>query len=130
MHGNGILHLHELRHHLLIDLETAGGVEEDNVLMVQFCVLYCRLRDIRGTVPVTHGEDFDALLLPVHLQLPDRTGPVDVQRGEQRLLSLKLHLPGELRSRGGLAGALESQKHDDCDRLARLELYLRGFRSH
>ena len=57
--------------------------------------------------------DRDVELLAERLELVDGCRPVDVAGDHQRALALLAHEVGELRGRGGLAGALQPDEHDD-----------------
>ena len=89
--------------------------------MILLRMLQRRSCDIGRPMVVSHGEHRNPDLLSVHLQLPNCSRTVHIQRGEQRLLSLFGHFGGDLCCSRRFAGALKTAHHDDRDRLPGLK---------
>ena len=96
-------------------MQAARRVEEDQIVAVALGVLDRGLRDVHG-VRLPHLEHRQVELLADGLQLLDGGGTVDVAGGEQRALALAAHIGGELGPVGGLARALQADKHHDARR--------------
>ena len=109
-------------------MQASGGVEEDQVIAVLFCVLDGGLGDI-DRVRGAHLEDGDIELRAHGLQLLDSGGTVDITGGEQRALALLAHIGGELCTVGGLARALQADQHHDARRLG-ADVELAVFAAH
>ena len=102
----------ELLHQLVVDVESPGRVEDDDVTAV-------RLRPLQA---LPHRGDGVLRLLPVDgnldlatqlLELVDGCRSLEVGRDERRLLALLAQEQGELRSRRRLARSLEAGEEDD-----------------
>ena len=91
-------------------MESAGGVQEHQVVAVLFGVLHGRLGDVHR-IGLSHLEHGDIQLGAHRLQLLDGGGAVDVAGGQQRALALLAHVAGELCAVGGLARALQAHQH-------------------
>ena len=98
-----------LLHHLLVDGQSAGGVDDDCV--VGFCLrlldgVFGYLNDVLVAFFAIHG---DAHLRGHDFELLDGGGSVDVAGYEQRVLALLgLEHVGQLAAEGGLTGALQA----------------------
>ena len=123
---DGLLDIHGLLHHLLVDLQTTGGIDDDYIAQVVDCLLDGTLGDIDRVLAVA-AEDRHADLSTECGQLVGSGGTVDVARGEQRRAALLLELVGQLYGRRGLTGALQAHEHDDIgNAVAKDELALGG----
>jgi hypothetical protein len=114
--------LRHLVHHLRIDVQAAGGVEDDDVVPVLDRVSDALRTDFGSTDSgnVEHGH---ADALAEYAQLLDGRGALDVGSDEQRTLAMLVaQMLRELRARGGLARALQpGDEHDRRPVLRELE---------
>src|SRR3954469_15084864 len=104
----------ELAHERLVDVQAAGGVDDEDVLALLLGPIERPARDVDrvrvGALLVDVGADLRADL---H-ELVDRGGAVDVARRQRhRRVVLGLEEAGELGGRGRLAGALQAGHEDD-----------------
>ena len=107
----------ELLHELLIDLQAARRIDDDDIAGMRLRIINRVLRDRHCIRTLLHREHGDVELLAEDLQLRDGRRAVDVRRDEQRALALLLEREAELASRRRLAGALQADHHDDRRRL-------------
>src|SRR5581483_9757745 len=108
---DGPVDLGQLLHQLLVDLETAGGVDDHDVAAVRARLLEAELRG-RDWILALRAVDRDLDLLAELLELRDGGGALQVCCDERRSLAL---LPQHQRELGGgcrLPGALESGEQD------------------
>ena len=123
---DGLLDVHGLLHHLLVDLQTTGGIDDDHIAQVVDGLLDGALGNIDRVLAVT-AEDRHADLSTKRGQLVGSGGTVDVARGEQRRAALLLEQVCQLYSRRGLTGALQAHEHNDVgNAVAKDELALGG----
>jgi hypothetical protein len=104
--------LGDFRHHLVVDVQAAGGVEDHEVEAVLLRVSDAARAHLgRGDAfDVEHGH---ADLRAQDTELLDGRGTLDVGRDEQRTaLVLLLEKLGELRAGRGLARALQAGHQD------------------
>ena len=107
----------QLRHQRVVDVQTAGGVDEHHVVAVGLRVLDAGFGDLDG-VALPHLEDGDADLLAHDLQLRDGGGTVHVAGHQQRPLAVLLLVEAcQLGAVGRFTGALQTHQHDDRGRL-------------
>ena len=111
---NGGFHPLQLVHEGFIHMETAGGIQKDQIVAV-----------IPGVVDGVF-RDFDGIALPLlvnrkaqlsahHLQLFNGGGPVYVAGGQQGPLAVLLfHIARQLGGGGGFTGALKAHHHYHC----------------
>ena len=125
-----LLDLDELIHHVLVDVEPSGRIQDDHVEAVLRRVLQRRLRDVHRLVPGAHAEHGNALLVSIDLKLLDGRRPVDVAGRKERFLPLGLKLSCQLGGGRGLTCTLETCHHDDGDLPAGLQLDFRGLGAH
>src|SRR5690606_35635843 len=113
---DGVLDRGGLSHHLGVDAEAAGGVDDDDGVD-----LVLRLREA-GAGDGDRVADAVAGLgrphrhpgpLPHDLELGDGVGPLEVRGDEERGVALVLEPVGELAGERRLTGALEAGEHDD-----------------
>ena len=105
-----------LLHHLGVDAEPAGGVDDDDVVQGPLGLLDRGPRDRDRVADAVAGlgrEDRYADALAVDLELVDRVGPLQVAGDQQRALALLLEPERELGGERRLAGALETGEQDD-----------------
>jgi hypothetical protein len=113
-----LVDLLQLVHQIVVDLQAAGGVEDD-------CVAERSLRLGDGVATDADGVgrvavDRDADLSPERAKLFDGAGALEVRRGQQRLAALRLQRQRQLRRGGRLAGPLQAAEHDDRGSVAAL----------
>ena len=101
----------QLVHQRLVDMQTAGGVQKDDVVAVVSGVLHRLLGD-GHRVDLPHLEDGDVQLLAYHLQLVDGGGTVHVAGHQQGALAeAAAHEPRQLGAVCGFTGALQTHHH-------------------
>ena len=104
-----------LLHHLGVDAEPAGGVDDDDVVQpdpgVRDAAPGHRDR-VADAVARLGREDRHAGLLADDLQLLHRVGPLQVGGDQQRGVPLALEPQRELAGQRRLAGALQAGQHD------------------
>ena len=116
-----------LAHQRVVDVETARGIEQDDVIGLQLGGLDRAPGDIDRLLAGDDRERVDVGLAPKHRQLLLRRRAGDVERGHQHALALALRQAlGELGGGGRLTGALEADHHDDGRRVD-VEVQLGGF---
>ena len=104
-----------LLHHLGVDAEPAGGVDDHDVVQLLPRVLDTPSRDshrVADAVARLRREHGHAGLVADDLQLGHRVGPLQVGGDEQRLVALVLEPERELAGQRRLAGALQAGEHD------------------
>ena len=106
----------QLLHQLVVDVQSAGGVENDhrNAFFGGFA---------NGVVANGHGIGRAALgvhrqaeLFADNVQLIDGRGALQVGGHEHHLAAALLNQPAELAARRGFAGALQAAQHQDAGR--------------
>ena len=108
--------LAQLLHELLVDVQTAGGVDDDRVAAIVARVFHGLFGDLHR-IALALFKDLHAHLSADDLQLLDGCGAVDVAGDEQGLFAALLDEVAELGGHGGLARALQSAEHVDGRRL-------------
>ena len=83
------LDVHQLLHERFVDVESAGGVDDDGVEAVFQGVRHALFRDLDRAY-LSHVEHFRADLFTDYAQLLYRGGTVDVRGDEQHLFALLL----------------------------------------
>ena len=106
----------QLVHQRLVNLQTAGRIDDDVVVAVVACVAHGGLGDFHRVFGA-HLKHRDARLPADDLKLLDRGRAVDVARNEQRPAAAALEHLRELRRVRRLAGALQTAHHDDGRRV-------------
>ena len=107
--GDGL----HLAHQLVVDVETARGVEQDDVVALQLRRLDRALGDVDRLLAGDDRQRVDVRLPAEHRQLLLRSRTGDVERGHQHPLALALRQAlGELGGRRRLTGALKADHHD------------------
>ena len=102
-----------LVHQLLVDVETARGVEHQHVIALQLRRLHRTARDLDRLLTRDDRQGRDVDLRTEHRKLFLRGGAIDVERRHQHLLALFFLQPlRDLRGRRGLARALQADHHD------------------
>ncbi len=111
---DGLLQVGNLVHHLLIDGQTAGGIDDDHVIVFLLGLADGVLGNLHHVLVAVLGIDIDAHRLGHDLQLLNGGRTIDVAGHQQRLLVLTLlqHL-GQLAGKGGLTGTLQARHQDD-----------------
>ena len=105
-----------LGHHLLVDAQPAGGVDDDHVVLAAPGLLQRLPRDgdrVAHAVTRLRGVHRDSGALAEHLELLDGVGPLQVGGDQHRRVALPLEPQRELGRQRGLTGALQAGQHDD-----------------
>ena len=114
--SHAVPNVDQLLHEAIVDLQAAGGVDDDRVV----AALAGELRRVGGDIDrVAAGPllvDRDADLLAKRLQLVDCGRTVDVGGHEQGIAPLLAQVDGELGGVGRLAASLEPDQHQDLRR--------------
>ena len=117
-----LLDLYELLDEGVVDLESSGGVDDEDVGVLDASLHECGLGDLRDVLGESFGEDGDVEFVGEDFELVDGGGSLEVAGGEHdALLELVAEVQGELGGGGGLAGAMESAEHDDGGRALEVE---------
>ena len=110
-----------LRHHVGVDAEPAGGVDDDDVVTHPAGVLDRRPRaTATGSptpLPGSGAKTSTPAWPPTTCSCCDRVGALQVGRDEQRRVPLLLQPAAELAGEGRLTGALQAGEHDDGRRV-------------
>ncbi len=112
---NGVPDGTGLRHHLRVDAQPAGGVDDDHVVLGPPRLLQGAASDRdRVAHAIARGgrEHRHAGALAEHLELLHRVGPLQVAGDEQRGVALLLQPQRELAGERRLTGPLEAREHD------------------
>ena len=112
---DGVLDANQLVHQHFVDLQTAGGIDDQHVAAQVAGTLDGFLRGLNGILGAVLVNRHLHLLTD-HLQLLDSGGAVDVTGGEHGLLALLDQPTGQLGGHGGLTGALQTAEHVDRQR--------------
>ena len=116
----------QLHHQLVVDVEAAGGVDDDDVEAGVAGLGQRAARALHGIHLAGRVVYLDARLLRNYRELFDGRGPPDVGRYEQRVPALLREPARQLAGRGRLAGALQPEQQDDArPRLRRRQSALR-----
>src|SRR5438874_1391771 len=107
------LEMIELRHHLVVDLQPAGGVDDDHTIAVAPRCVDSRLGDADDVGRTAIGVDGHIELRAECLELVNGGWTVDVGGNEACRLALGFELARELGGRCRLSGALQANHHDD-----------------
>ena len=109
---HGLLDPRQLVHQLGVDVQPAGGIDDQHVPAVVPGVLDGLLGSLDGILGalLEHGH---LHLLAHHLQLLDGRRAVDVAGGQHGLLALLGQVAGQLGGHGGFARALKAAEHVD-----------------
>ena len=104
--------LAQLLHELLVDVQTAGSIDDDRVAAIVARVFHSLPGDLHW-VALTLFKDLHAHLTADDLQLLDGRGAVDVAGDEQGLFAALFDEVAEFGGHGGLARALQTAEHVD-----------------
>ena len=108
------LQIDELLDEIVVDLQTAGGIQDDGIQIVKLRVGDGAAGDRVDVFRLAIREDIDAELLREDFDLVDGGGSVEVAADEQRLaFQLVLQMEGQFCGRRRLTGAMETAEHDD-----------------
>ena len=110
---NGSFEALELLHHVVIDLQSTRGIDNDDTIPRALGLLDAVLRDLHDILRIALGVDRNVQLRAEGLQLVDGGGAIDVACDEARRAIFCFQAPRELRRRRRLSRSLKSDHHDD-----------------
>ena len=105
--------LPQLVHRHFIDVQPAGGVEDDGIEEVLLGVVEGVAADVDGIGGRRFAVDRHADLLAEHFELIDGGGTLQVGGDQQRLAAALAQRQGELAGRGRFALTLQTAEHED-----------------
>ena len=106
----GVFQRGYLVHHLLIDGQTSGGIDDDDVVVLGLCLTDGVVGNLDNVLVVGLGIDGNADALAYYVQLLDGSRTIDVAGYEQRILVVAgLQQVGKLTGEGGLTGTLQTR---------------------
>src|SRR5690606_34507956 len=108
-----IANVDQFLHQAIVDLEPAGGVDDDRVVAAFAGVLDRVGGDFDRVLAGPFLVNGDVDLLPERLQLVDRGRTVDVGGDQERVAPLLPQVDRELTGVGGLTGPLETDQHQN-----------------
>ena len=117
---DGVADVRGLLHHLGVDAEPAGGVDDDHVVLGPAGELDRVARDLDRVADAVAGlrrVDRHAGPLADDLELVHRVGPLQVGGDEQRRVALLTQPAAQLAGERRLTGALQPGQHDHRRRL-------------
>ena len=98
------MNMPDLRHHILIDMQPPGRIDDEHVSKTGPGVFQRRLSDGDGLLPVSRGKIFKPVFPGQHPHLFLGRRTVDVATGHHYGLVVLLPAPfAQFRNRGGLA---------------------------
>ena len=101
-------------HQLLIDVQPASGIEDEDVKALQLCRLHRALGDVDGHLPLNDGQGRNISLGTKRTQLLLRGRTIDVERCHQDFLALlRLQHLRDFCSRRGFTRTLQTNHHDN-----------------
>ncbi len=102
--ADGLLEVGYLVHHLLVDGQPAGGVDNDDVVILLLGLANSMPGNLHHVLIAVLGIDIDANGFSNDLQLLDGSRTIDVAGHQERLLVLAfLQHPGQLACERGLS---------------------------
>ena len=118
-----------LLHHLLVDGQSSGGIDDDDRVAFLPGFLDGVPGDLDRVLDAVFAVDRHADPLAEHLELFDSGGSVDVAGDEHDLAVLfGLEVVSQLGGEGGLTRTLQTGHEDDCG--VAFEVYLGGLAAH
>ena len=122
---DGAFYTAKLFHKLFVDVQSAGRVDNNNIVAVFYGVFnseFGGFNRIRGAA----FEHRNAYLLAHDLQLFYGRGAVDIAGDEQRIAPLLAEHPRQFGGVGGFTRALKTAHKDNCGRFGRNVYFLVG----
>ena len=110
---NSFLRCAELVHQFVVDVQAAGGVDEDHVAGGEFGFLDGAADDFERLVGAGAGPELRADGFGDLRELFARGGTVDVGGNDEGAMAVLREPFGELAGGGGFAGALQADDHPD-----------------
>ena len=104
-------------HQRLVNLQPAGGVENQHVAVVRSGEIQRFAGDFQNVRLAAFDENRHFNLFAERFQLVHGRRAINVRRHEQRLAALLLQQPRELAAGSGFAGAVQTD-HQDASRIA------------
>src|ERR1035437_4068480 len=112
VHGGRLANVAQLVEERLVDLETAGGVEDHHVAVEPGRFRNAARAELCHLQLAVRHRHQELVVEPELLQLLNRRRACDVRRDQHRPMSVAPDGEPELGRGGGLAGALEADQHD------------------
>ena len=113
---DGRLDIFQLIHQRLVDVQTTGGIQQQQIVAVLTGMLKGMLCDGDG-IALTFLINGNAQLRTDHLQLLNSGRTINVTGAQQRTAAfLFLEPAGQLGDVGGFTGTLQTHEHDDRGR--------------
>src|ERR1019366_1259613 len=103
---------HELLHERLVNLQTSGGVEDQNIAIVRFRKIQSLARNFQNVRFAALEKNRNFNLFAERLELVHRGGTINVRRHEQRLTALFLQQLREFAGRSRFAGAVQADQQN------------------
>ena len=101
-----------LVHHLFVDVQAAGGIDDHHVVAVGLGLFDRVPGNLDGVLDLL-TVDGNIRLLAEHLELLDSGRSLQIVGDHQRMAALADQIAAQLGGRGGFATALETGQHDD-----------------
>ena len=114
---NSFLRCAEFVHQLIVNVQAAGGVDEDDVAGGKFGFVDCAANNFERLVGASAGPDRGADGFGDLRELFARGGTVDVGGNDERAMAVLREPFCEFAGGGGLTGALQADDHPDGRRL-------------
>ena len=117
----------QLLHQLLVNLQTACRINDDDIISMRLRIIDRRFGNGNGISPRLHCEDRQLELLANHLQLLDGSRAINIAGYKQRMFALLFKGKTKLSGRCCLTGALQTDHHNDRRRIrAHIDTALRA----
>ena len=108
---DGLGDIGHLGHHLLIYVQPAGSVDDDDIVVVLACVLYGIFCDLYGIFAFL-GVNIDICLLTQNNQLLNSGGSLQVVSYQEGIFAFGDNVFSEFSGGGGFSATLEAGQHD------------------
>ena len=107
----------DLAHHLFVDVQTTGGIDDDHINKLKLCFFNSRLRDVDRLLAQVGREERHADVVGQGFQLLDRRRTVNVRGHHHHRLLLALFKEArKFTGGGGFTGALQTGHQYDGGR--------------
>ena len=124
--SDGLAEADKFLNHIFVDLESSCGIDDNDVVMVEFGLIYGVGGDLGHVHISAFGIDGYADLVTEELQLIDSGGAVYVGGGHKDAFALFFQHFSEFSAGSGFAAAVETDHHDNGWRAGEIEFCLLG----